>query len=552
MGLMIRGLMFASLVLAVQAAAPTQGVSVLHVKVVLTDAAGTATPVPRHLLLVSENPAGATPRQIVTGLDGTADIKLKPGNYTVESDRPVAFQGKAYEWTQIIDVPAGRDTTLELTASNAETESATTPDATSLRPGETDPSFLLGQWQDSVVALWSPTAHASGFVIDSNGLVVTNQRVVGTASSVEIQFAPSVKIAAPVLTADPARDVAVLWIDPKAIASVKPVPLVCNMDLQSSAAKGKEIFTIGTPLRGPKRMTSGSVRRASPQGVDADLLIARGSAGGPVFTAGGEVIGLTSIATDDERSDGSSRVVASGAVCEVVASAKQKRNGATPPSGTLLPVEPDRPFPAAALKAASAGRAGNLNPYPVTASTFDVSFITPVLTYGAQHLHEQMNPEAGAHKGGARAPEPPMVRPLMDFSNWSEYVADYPPVLLVRVTPRLVEGFWTTVGRMAASTQGVSLPPIKRIKSGFGRMRAFCGDAEVTPIHPFRLEQRVSETEAIYEGLYVFDPAALGPHCAAVKLMLYSEKEPEKPETKVVDPATVQRFWDDFKTWRER
>ena len=549
---MIRGLMFASLVLAVQAAAPTQGVSVLHVKVVLTDAAGTATPVPRHLLLVSENPAGATPRQIVTGLDGTADIKLKPGNYTVESDRPVAFQGKAYEWTQIIDVPAGRDTTLELTASNAETESATTPDAPSLRPGETDPAFLLGQWQDSVVALWSPTAHASGFVIDSNGLIVTNQRVVGTASSVEVQFAPSVKIAAPVLTADPARDVAVLWIDPKAIASVKPVPLVCNMDLQSSAAKGKEIFTIGTPLRGPKRMTSGSVRRASPQGVDADLLIARGSAGGPVFTAGGEVIGLTSIATDDERSDGSSRVVARGPVCEVVASAKQKMNGATPPSGTLLPVEPDRPFPAAALKAASAGRAGNLNPYPVTASTFDVSFITPVLTYGAQHLHEQMNPEAGARKGGARAPEPPMVRPLMDFSNWSEYVADYPPVLLVRVTPRLVEGFWTTVGRMAAHTQGVSLPPIKRIKSGFGRMRAFCGDAEVTPIHPFRLEQRVSETEAIYEGLYVFDPAALGPHCAAVKLMLYSEKEPEKPETKVVDPATVQRFWDDFKTWRER
>jgi len=376
--------------------------------------------------------------------------------------------------------------------------------------------------------------------------------VVGTATSNEVQLAPSVKVAAPVLTADPARDVAVLWIDPKAIASVKPVPLVCNSDVQSPAAKGKEIFTIGTPLRGPKRMTSGSVRRASPQGVDADLLIARGSAGGPVFTAGGDVIGLTSIASDDERSDGSSRVVASGHVCEVVATAKQKMTGATPPNGTLLPVEPDRPFPADALKAASAGRAGSLNPYPVTASTFDVSFITPVLTYGAQHLHEQMNPEAGARKGAARAPEPPMVRPLMDFSNWSEYVADYPPVLLVRITPRLVEGFWTTVGRMAAHTQGVSLPPIKRIKSGFGRLRAFCGDAEVTPIHPFRLEQRVSETEAIYEGLYVFDPAALGPHCAAVKLMLYSEKEPEKPETKVVDPATVQRFWDDFKTWRER
>ena len=110
------------------------------------------------------------------------------------------------------------------------------------------------------------------------------------------------------------------------------------------------------------------------------------------------------------------------------------------------------------------------------------------------------------------------MRPLLDFSNWSDYVADVPPVLLVRVTPRLVEGFWTKVARGAAQTQGVSMPPIKRLKSGFSRMRAFCGDAEVTPIHPFKLEHSVDETDAIYEGLYVFDPGALGPQCGTVKL----------------------------------
>ena len=74
----------------------------------------------------------------------------------------------------------------------------------------------------------------------------------------------------------------------------------------------------------------------------------------------------------------------------------------------------------------------------------------------------------------------------------------------------LVESFWTTVARGAAQTQGVALPPIKHVKSGFSRMRAFCGDAEVTPIHRFKLEQRVSESDAIHEGLYVFDPGALG------------------------------------------
>ena len=140
---------------------------------------------------------------------------------------------------------------------------------------------------------------------------------------------------------------------------------------------------------------------------------------------------------------------------------------------------------------------------------------------------------------------------LTDFGNWSEYVADNPPVLMIRVTPKLVEGFWTTMARGAARTQGVALPPIKHFKSGFSRLRALCGAADVTPIHPFKLEQRVSESDAIYEGLYVFDPGALGPQCATVKLVLYSDKEPEKGDTRVVDPKVLGEIWRLFGPYRE-
>jgi hypothetical protein len=212
-------------------------------------------------------------------------------------------------------------------------------------------------------------------------------------------------------------------------------------------------------------------------------------------------------------------------------------------------VEPARPFPVSALEELAQRRAGSLSPYQMSASDFDVAFMTPVLVYGAQHQPEQ---ERG-RRGGPRTPDgdAAVVRPLMDFSNWSEYVADFPPVLLIRVTPKLVEGFWTTVARGAARTQGVALPPIKHFKSGFSRMRVFCGDAEVTPIHPFKLEQRVSESEAIYEGLYVFDPGALGPHCGAVKLVLYSEKEPAKGDTRLIDPKVLQQIWQDFAPYHE-
>ena len=141
----------------------------------------------------------------------------------------------------------------------------------------------------------------------------------------------------------------------------------------------------------------------------------------------------------------------------------------------------------------------------------------------------------------------PLVRPI-GCSDW--YFADFPPLLLIRVTPKMVESFWTKVARGAAQTQGIAIPAIKRITSGFLRMRAFCGDAEVTPIHPFKLEQRVSDTDAIYEGLYVFDPGALAPSCGTVKIVLYSEKEPDKGETRVIDPKIIQLIWQDFEPYR--
>jgi S1-C subfamily serine protease len=551
MTFMLRLVTLATFLFVIPRASPGQEPSVLHIKVVLVDAMQKVTPVPRHALLVSDNPPSATPRRIVTALDGTVDVKLRPGNYTVESDRPVVFHGKAYQWTQMVDIVAGRDGVLELTVDNAEVEPVASGAATGAPSLEADPAFLLPEWQDSVVALWTADTRASGFVVDAKGLVVTSQRVIGTATSVEVQLTTALKVAASVLVADPARDVAVLWIDPMVAASVRPVPLGCAQTVKPSVVDGQEVFTIGAPLRGQKGMTSGTVSHVEPHAIASDLILAAGSAGGPVFAAGGGVIGISSVVDEkDQRSSGDSRVIRIDDVCDVIASAEKKTNNARPPNGTHLPVEPERPFPVAALRDAAQRRAGSVSPYQMSSSEFDVALITPVLTYSAQYQLEQAS--GRERRSGTRTPdaEHTLVRPLMDFSNWSEYVADFPPVLLVRVTPKFVEGFWTTVARGAARTQGVALPPIKRFKSGFSRLRAFCGDAEVTPIHPFKLEQRVSESDAIHEGLYVFDPGALGPQCGSVKLMLYSDKEPEKGDTRMVDPGVLQQIWQDFAPYR--
>ena len=106
---MLRALTLATLFAVLPGAVSGQELGVLHIKVTLTTPRGGPMPVPRHALLISDNPATSSPRRVVTAPDGTADVRLRPGNYTVESDEPVAFDGKTYQWTQTLEITAGRD-----------------------------------------------------------------------------------------------------------------------------------------------------------------------------------------------------------------------------------------------------------------------------------------------------------------------------------------------------------------------------------------------------------------------------------------------------------
>lgn len=519
------------------AAAAAQEPGVLHVRVVLTDAAQTPTPVARHTLLISDNPTTAPPRVIVTRNDGTGEIRLPPGNYTVESDRPVVFEGKAFEWTQMVDVAAGRDTVLELTSANVEVA----PDAAAAPASGREPDLArLARWQEGVVALWTPTTHASGFLVDAGGLVATSQRAVSTAATVEVQISPTVKVAGRVIVADAARDVAVIRIAPAAAAPLRPIPPGC---LQPAVINrtGLELVAIGAPLRQPKGPAFGTVDRVDAHTITTDFILPTGSAGGPVFTAEGTLVGMTS--EDAEKADErrqNSRVVSVADVCEVVRSAQHKVREAGTPDDTRLPVESPTTVPEAVLKEAAQGRIRSLTTYQLSSSDFDVTFVTPVMVYAAR-----------SHDRGTAGPprlDPSFV--VTDFGNWSDYVGDIPPVLLVRVTPKLVESFWGKLARGAALTQGARLPPLKHLKAGFSRLQAFCGDDEVVPIHALAIEHRLSPSGAVTEGLYAFDPGALGPSCPAVTVVVHSGTAPTRSETRVVDPKIIEQVWADFAPYR--
>ena len=342
--------------LAVVAVSAQPGQGTLRVKVTLADAAQAPTPVQRHTLLVSDNPPSAAPRPIVTAADGTVVLTLRPGSYIVESDRPVVFAGRAYQWTQVIEIVAGRDLNLDLTTGNAEIvplEALSSPTPASA-PRE-DPS-LLSTYQESVVAVWSPTARASGFVVDSRGLIATDGRAVGTATVVEVQLAPTVKVPARVLLSERTRDVAIVLVDPSLVANRPSLALACPPSQAPSLDDGQAIASITVPHEGETELVHGEVTALQPRRVETDVRLPFGGSGGPVFNDAGVVVGLTSMSTEPDSRPDDAAVVPTVFICESLAASLPMLSGAEPPASTRLPVEPTRPYPAGTSKMSGEAR----------------------------------------------------------------------------------------------------------------------------------------------------------------------------------------------------
>ena len=530
-GPMYRSLVLALVVLMTPPAAAQ--LNVLHISVTIADQNGQPMPVPRFRLQVSDNPATALPRRLITSLDGKVDIRLAPGNYSVESEKPLISGGRSYQWAVTVDVVLGRDAKVELTGTNAEIADATDSASAAAATIEADPSTLLGRWQDSLVAIWTATAHGSGVLLDSSGLIAADQQVIGTSTSVEVQLSPAVKVEGSVVASDAMRGIALIRIAPSIASTTKALPLECDTTPETLTV-GQLITALEAPLARRRDTRVGAIESVLANFIDTDLVASNSGSGGPVFAPSGRLIGLTTLVRESsDRPSNRARVIRTKRVCEFLEWAAEKIKSTPAPAATQLPVERANAGSAGAVDLTAKTAAANASLYRVATDNFTIEFITP------NRLIAARDKPPSALRG--------QLDPLSEFSNWTEYVDGVPPVLLVRVTPKFAEGFWTKVGRGVAMTQGVSIPSIKRPTGDFGSMRVRCGDTEVVPVHPLKLEHKLSEKDTLVEGLYAFDPGALTPACATVTLQVFSEKDPRKPEAIVVNPKVLDRVSQDFR-----
>ncbi|NLZ06570.1 MAG: Do family serine endopeptidase [Phycisphaerae bacterium] len=137
-------------------------------------------------------------------------------------------------------------------------------------------------------------AQGSGFIISSDGYILTNNHMVGGAEKVTVQLADGQKVDAEIVGADPETDVAVVKIDKADLPYIE----LANSD---TLEVGEWVIAIGNPFGLSHTVTAGIVSATGRSGlriasyenfIQTDAAINFGNSGGPLLNLDGKAVGI--------------------------------------------------------------------------------------------------------------------------------------------------------------------------------------------------------------------------------------------------------------------
>ena len=513
-------LTFCAALLSVAALSP-QTVRV-KVRVILVDKDLNQKPVPFVVVKFAGSAGPAV--ETKTGLDGSASTSLPAGHYTVSTPKPTEMGGKRYSWNFVADVSASQQE-IDLTNDNAKVEELAS-ETKSAGSGGGDLTTLFDKLKNSIFTVHAEGKDGSGFLVDPSGLVVTNNHVVQSSGYLALQFDKMRKVPAKLLAQNADKDVAVLWVNPKAFPEAQIAPII-PADGKAHIEVGQRVFTIGNPFGREKVLTTGVISKVEKDAITSDITINPGNSGGPLFTLDGQAVGITTAGLRTLAS-----IVPIDEARPLLDQARKSMKGATPPGTNLLPVEPADKFPADALKPLLQQQKMDTKPYFFDAGEFQVAILTPTMRYFLKH-EEEMNAARKSAKrtsgdaSQAKAPEAALSE-----------AQEYESTEMIVARPKFSAFFKV------------------KFKNGFQKMRLLCGGKEIEPIDPGRTEYELMDlrgrvADTTFQGRYTYPPEAISPSCGGMTLEIFSEKDPNTPFTKTLDAETVNRVWNDFEPYRK-
>lgn len=173
-------------------------------------------------------------------------------------------------------------------------ETRNTPFPFQFPPGSPFEDFFKEFEQNQGPQKRKSTALGSGFVINENGTVITNNHVIQNAEGIFVKFTDGKEYEAEIVGTDPVSDIAVLKIQ-----SDKKFPAV-KFANSEQAKVGDWVLAIGNPFGLGGTVTHGiisAINRDINMGrydnfIQTDASINQGNSGGPLFNMNGEVLGI--------------------------------------------------------------------------------------------------------------------------------------------------------------------------------------------------------------------------------------------------------------------
>jgi S1-C subfamily serine protease len=167
-----------------------------------------------------------------------------------------------------------------------------------VNPGVVNINVAAGAGADA-----SPFGSGSGFLIDAEGHIVTNQHVVEGADEIWITFSDGSLRQAELLGADPYADLAALLVE-----DLPPGAVSLELGDSDVLEVGQQVVAIGNPFGLEGTMTGGIISAlgrtlpsrvileqgsfSNPEIIQTDAAINPGNSGGPLLDSGGRVVGV--------------------------------------------------------------------------------------------------------------------------------------------------------------------------------------------------------------------------------------------------------------------
>lgn len=172
-----------------------------------------------------------------------------------------------------------------------------------LKSTKEDFSGIIEEAVKGVVSIKTDRSAGSGFIVNSEGYVVTNAHVISKAQNVKVLLYDGRLVSAKIIGGDGTRDVALLKIEGEYSA--------LGLADSDRAQVGKKVIAIGNPLGLSFTVTEGiisAVDREGPNGlseyIQTDVSLNPGNSGGPLIDTQGKVIGMNNFKVGSAESLG--------------------------------------------------------------------------------------------------------------------------------------------------------------------------------------------------------------------------------------------------------